>query len=1019
MNKNKIYFLLLFTITASFLFLFTTSFGDKFSVLLSHDVIRVPEINASEEEEKDPCPDYQTVSTTYYRCQHDGCGANVQKQTRSCTYDSCTSSGCTPPPPTAGGWSTDTEGKSWEKCHSPSPYSENQDDFSSACDKDCLGIPTDPRYYDDLHLSYNDPSSYPWDNVYLPVQLAWKNVAGWGQETGPQSYRIEIDNTNFSGQWFLSEEGVTFPEGIIAPGIIDGQFNWPTTCKIITSPYGPRKGGFHAGIDIAGCKNRTISASYEGVVIDRRNNTGGFGNAIIIEHNINGKIYRTLYAHLERPASVNIGERVQTGQPIGIMGTTGYSTGVHLHFEIGTNCLGFRITNETRVGCSFDPLKILIEGSGGGVTDEEFDSLPSFLNPTSGFPYLDEGQDFDQVLNKNSFRAHNCLLKSGDEHNWRVQACCGYDGTECKDMSFSHDWQIKTRKTPEVLGPFGAADGPGWGTESNPSLVHHLEDANLRWCETKFQRDIYEDGEPVDSRKRFPDRYEVDVLQKTPWLFFWSRFHCHPFLLTYSKICDPIRRFSPSPVFAPPGHAMNEDFILFTKNDYAEYQWRVRACIGPIDIDENCTDAWDEVVMRQFSISEDVTVLKPALRYPPENSTVSWPISFKWASSLGANSYIFELRENGKPLIENRVVESQITEERRVAREHTLIVTEPEVIFKPDTSYEWRVRSCWDHAGHPARCEDEWSESSFKTTGRPPEIEYQYPPYGDLGVTIPFKFSWESIPGARSYSLSINGRNYITDINEFEASYPIVSQNTSYDWAVSSCNGPQANDCGSSSLGFFKTLALASPNIQSPPAGAGYFLDKTRGANLSWEPVLGANYYLLKVSCDGEELINEIITSTLRGISLDCIGTHSMEVYGCTDSNCLDKGVISLRTFEVIESGGFGLVPCGLTLNNPDTPWNERDACGFRHLFILLKRLIDLILWELTPLALVVMVVISAVLFYTSMGNVEVITRIKEIWKSVGKGILIMLLSWTVISLLMMVIGYNFGIYGQWYQITF
>ncbi len=144
-----------------------------------------------------------------------------------------------------------------------------------------------------------------------------------------------------------------------------------------------------------------------------------------------------------------------------------------------------------------------------------------------------------------------------------------------------------------------------------------------------------------------------------------------------------------------------------------------------------------------------------------------------------------------------------------------------------------------------------------------------------------------------------------------------------------------------------------------------------------------------------------------------------MEVSGCTDSNCSDKGALSTRSFEVIERGGFGLVPCGLTLNNPATPWNERDTCGFKHLFILLKRLIDFILWELTPLALVVMVIISAILFYTSMGNVEVITKIKGIWKSVGKGLVIMLLSWTVISLLMVVIGYNFGIYGVWYEITF
>lgn len=88
----------------------------------------------------------------------------------------------------------------------------------------------------------------------------------------------------------------------------------------------------HKGIDFGSDGSATIKASENGTVT-RAKVIGGYGNAITIAHIVNGKKYETLYAHLHT-ISVKVGQVVKQGQPIGIKGTTGNSTGIHLHFEI-------------------------------------------------------------------------------------------------------------------------------------------------------------------------------------------------------------------------------------------------------------------------------------------------------------------------------------------------------------------------------------------------------------------------------------------------------------------------------------------------------------------------------------------------------------------------------------------------------------------------------------------------------------------------------------------------------------
>ncbi len=121
-----------------------------------------------------------------------------------------------------------------------------------------------------------------------------------------------------------------------------GEFRWPLASKFsnITSKFGyrthPVTGVYklHTGVDIAssGINGSAIYAAKGGIVTKAGYNTG-YGNYILIDH---GGGYATLYGHA-RTLSVSVGQTVAKGDVIATVGSTGYSTGPHLHFEIIKN----------------------------------------------------------------------------------------------------------------------------------------------------------------------------------------------------------------------------------------------------------------------------------------------------------------------------------------------------------------------------------------------------------------------------------------------------------------------------------------------------------------------------------------------------------------------------------------------------------------------------------------------------------------------------------------------------------
>ena len=109
---------------------------------------------------------------------------------------------------------------------------------------------------------------------------------------------------------------------------------WPTT-GVVTSPYGLRWGGsdFHPGIDIANDLGTPIVATADGVVEYAGWNSGGYGNMVDINH---GNGLMTRYGHGSQVV-VSTGQYVKRGQVIMLMGSTGFSTGPHVHYEVHVN----------------------------------------------------------------------------------------------------------------------------------------------------------------------------------------------------------------------------------------------------------------------------------------------------------------------------------------------------------------------------------------------------------------------------------------------------------------------------------------------------------------------------------------------------------------------------------------------------------------------------------------------------------------------------------------------------------
>lgn len=177
------------------------------------------------------------------------------------------------------------------------------------------GVPGEERvtelvtYIDDVRVSAQEISR---TRLSEPIQ----------QKTDVGTKSTKVSGASGSYNVKVSNEGFVWP--------VPGYYN-------VSSPFGYRNRGFHSGVDISGpgINGKVIVAAKDGVVESATRSSGGLGNHIVINH---GGGIKTRYGHcLSNSISVSAGQRVSAGQAIARVGSTGNSTGPHLHFEVLVN----------------------------------------------------------------------------------------------------------------------------------------------------------------------------------------------------------------------------------------------------------------------------------------------------------------------------------------------------------------------------------------------------------------------------------------------------------------------------------------------------------------------------------------------------------------------------------------------------------------------------------------------------------------------------------------------------------
>lgn len=128
-----------------------------------------------------------------------------------------------------------------------------------------------------------------------------------------------------------------------------GALHWPLIeASRIVSGFGPRRGTFHDGLDLASPSGTKVLAAHDGIVAYSGSDLGGYGNLLVIKGNDN---LITVYAH-NRTLDVERGDKVKKGQKIAEVGETGKAEGPHLHFEV-------RAKDKRGRAIAVDPLPLL------------------------------------------------------------------------------------------------------------------------------------------------------------------------------------------------------------------------------------------------------------------------------------------------------------------------------------------------------------------------------------------------------------------------------------------------------------------------------------------------------------------------------------------------------------------------------------------------------------------------------------------------------------------------------------
>lgn len=646
------------------------------------------------------------------------------------------------------------------------------------------------------------------------------------------------------------------------------------------------------------------------------------------------------------------------------------------------------ITGETVCGSVSPPISPSDGGTGVktpvtldwcNIAEAESYQLKIFEIDTDG-----NEQDFST---KTTTKSEACIknFSENTEYKWQVADCANDDGTDCETLS--QKWSFTTDGAASISAPVISSPADG----ADVSIPVPLDWSGVVGAKS-YYINIYDSTDQLVG---------IDVT-------------------TASQLTVGLCPLS--------------------KN--SSYKWEVTACLnddgtrcGAGCCDNESGNECGGFDSGTFDTTGEAALATPVLIEPLYVPSEPEPIvnlsdSLQWERVCGANSYRYEIKQNGTTIINNA------TSSRSVGL--NLLWSN----LDSGTVYLWDVKSCWDSDGN--QCEADWSEEwQFKTAGGTPTG--LTPADGATEVVIPTELSWGNVAGTFSYQYQVAADSSFTNILFEDSSrssfgsvdYPDVTISTTYWWRVRSCIDTQGIVCGEWTITrSFTTGGLNAPSQPSPSDGDTLF---TYERNISWDPDPslnpGARYYRYRIDyaskpdpddeldpdCKaGEEVVPfTIVSSNSAPIPSDCLGQYRWWAQACLDKDCTVMGPQSDQwNFTLIQPdppAQFGLLPCNRETDNPKTPWLEDKPCEIKHIILIFKGIVDLILWRIGMTFLIILIVATAVIFYFSLGAPATTVNIKSIWKRAGQGYAIMFLAWMIINFIVKLLGFT----DKWWELPF
>ncbi len=565
----------------------------------------------------------------------------------------------------------------------------------------------------------------------------------------------------------------------------------------------------------------------------------------------------------------------------------------------------------------------------------------------------------------------NCTLKSNSNYNWHVQACCDTAGNSCG--GWSNLWTFKTSLAPELLYPVDNAEEVALPVTFDWCNVENIKS----YC---FRLYYQETGREV-----FP-----------PWLIQEENG------LLASEL--------------------TLDLDWLTKD--TTYKWQASPCLNEngtkcgLDCGDgqNCSECGESSQQWQFKTISEIGI--PELVAPKSTEgipAVNLSSSLEWKAVKGALSYRYQiLAENGIDEILNSTSGVYVVPFSSFWDELNF-----------NTAYKWRAASCWDEKG--GNCETEqWSAVwEFETTGEAPAI---VSPQNGTTVEIPVKLDWEGAAGAASYKIEVSLVASFSTIetdaviksyeaSELSLSYPQLKMETGYWWRISTCADQQGEKCGIPAVQTFTTSRITPPVLLFPEANG----TATVPVILNWEKVDSVFYEYWLVS-EGQTVEKNTVPCCSAYLpDLEKEKQYQWKVRSCYDLTATDQvcgdwsNEQSFQVGEITVSAG-GFVPCGRKTDNPNTSYDETESCQLKHIFLLIKNILDFILWRLGLIILALLTLAVGVIYYFSMGAPATMIQVKSILKSAGIGYGIIFLAWLIINWILVILGFQLG---NWWQINF